>query len=283
MKRVFILAMILSAWISAGCKMPATHAQDAVRLFDLEQNRLIAEDEALQKLQAARIVLVGEHHHNADHHLSQLAVIRALHNAGCKVAVGLEMFRRDSQQALDQWVAGHTSESRFKPIYLDNWNFRWELYAPIFKFAKENRIPLVGLNVSRKITAQVAHHGFKSLNKDQKGALEGITCNVTPQYRNFIGSAYGAHGHGNMKFEQFCEAQLVWDTAMAVYAIEYLEKHPHTTMVLLAGSGHARKLGIPFQIAKQAPWQYVVVMPEAKGFLDADALTVKDADFIMLN
>jgi uncharacterized iron-regulated protein len=266
-----------------GCKTPGSDTQGAVRLFDLGQNRLIAEEEALQSLQSARIVLVGEHHNNAAHHLAQLAVIQTLHQAGRKVAVGLEMFRRDSQKALDRWVAGHTSETRFKPIYLDNWNFGWDLYAPIFTFAKENRIPLVGLNVSRTITAQVAYHGFESLQQDQKGALEGITCNVSPRYRDFIGKAYGAHGHGKMNFERFCEAQLVWDTAMAVYAIEYLEKHPDTTMVLLAGSGHVRKPGIPFQIAKRTPWPYVVVMPETKGALDAESLTAKDADFIVLN
>lgn len=283
MKRVLILMVILSAWGLAGCRTPAGDTQDAVRLFDLEQNQFVAEDEALQKFQSARIVLVGEHHNNATHHLAQLAVIRALHKSGRQVAVGLEMFRRDSQGALDQWIAGNTSESQFKPIYLDNWNFGWELYAPIFNYAKENRVPMVGLNVSRNITAKVAYYGFESLSKDQKGALEGITCNVTPRYRDFIGKAYGAHGHGKMNFERFCEAQLVWDTAMAVYAIEYLEKYPDTTMVLLAGSGHARKLGIPFQIAKRAPWEYIVVMPETKGALDAGSLTVKDADFIMLN
>ena len=283
MKRKLILMAVLAGWALVACKTPKAATQDAVRLFDLKQHEIVSDGEAIQRLQAVRIVLVGEHHNNAAHHQAQLKVIQSLHEAGRRVAVGLEMFRHDSQADLDQWILGRTSESRFKPIYLKNWNFGWDLYSPIFKYAKENRIPMVGLNVSRSITGLVASKGFESLSKAQKGALEGITCEVTPQYRNFIGKAYGAHGHGHMNFDRFCEAQLVWDTAMAVYAIDYLEQRPDTTMVLLAGSGHARKLGIPFQIAKRAPWDHVVVMPETKGVFDVDSLTVGDADYILLN
>lgn len=255
----------------------------AVRLYDLQQQDVVSDAVAIERLKAARIVLVGEHHNNRDHHQAQLKVIQTLNKAGRKVAVGLEMFRQDSQDALDQWIASQTSEAQFKPIYLDNWNFDWGLYGPIFNYARENQIPMVGLNVSRKITAQVAYQGFASLNKAQKGALEGITCNVTPQYREFIGKAYGAHGHGIMNFDRFCEAQLVWDTAMAVYAIDYLEQQPDKVMVILAGSGHARKLGIPTQLAKRTPWPFVVVMPETNGVFDTASISVEDADFIMLN
>jgi uncharacterized iron-regulated protein len=208
-------------------------------------------------------------------------MIRALHRAGRKVAIGLEMFRRDGQKELDLWVTGELDEKQFKPIYLDNWNFDWRLYRPIFEYARQNRIPMTGLNVSRKVTAQVAYHGFTSLSPDQKGSLEGITCNVTPAYRDFVKEAYGAHGHGNMAFERFCEAQLVWDTAMAMHAVDYLKRGPDYLMVILAGSGHARKLGIPAQLEKLKNWPYAVVLPETEGLFDAKHVSTQDADYIL--
>jgi hypothetical protein len=231
--------------------------------FSFKNGRLWIPLDVVTEHQRLRLVYVGRFRDkipseplnmdNPDHHQAQLKVIHALHKAGRNVAVGLEMFRRDSQDALDKWITGKTSEAQFKPIYLDNWNFDWELYGPIFNYAQKNRIPMVGLNVARKITAQVAHKGFASLNEAQRGALEGITCDVTRQYREFISKAYGAHGHGKMTFNRFCEAQLVWDTAMAIYAIEYLQQQPDAVMVILAGSAHARKLGIPTQLAKRTP------------------------------
>jgi len=198
------------------------------------------------------------------------------------VDIGIEMFRSDSQAALDQWVSGRMGEGRFRSIYLDNWNYDWSLYRPIFAFARSRKIPLVGLNVSRRITAQVAHQGFKSLSKEQKGSLKGITCDVTPDYRDFIQQAYGVHGHGDMNLERFCEAQLVWDTAMAMRAVDYLRKHTRTIMVLLAGSGHARKLGIPAQLEKLGSESYAVILPETPGIFDTFLLTEKDADYLLL-
>ncbi len=193
------------------------------------------------------------------------------------------MFRRDNQAKLDQWVAGQMTESQFLPVYLDNWNYGWDLYGPIFTYARDNQIPMVGLNVSRKITAQVAYHGFDSLSDEQKGRLENITCNVTREYRDFIRRAYGAHGHGQMNFNRFCEAQLVWDTSMALNAVTHIEKHPDRIMVILAGSGHARIMGIPAQIQKLNPLPYAVVLPETPGIFDAESITVKDADYLLLN
>lgn len=276
--RIWIVGIILI--IMSGCRTDAGHHQ--MRMYDLEKGHILSEDQAVDRLQKVRIVLVGEHHNNGEHHNAQVQIIRTLHRSGKKVAIGLEMFRRGSQQALDQWVAGKLDEDRFKPIFMENWSYGWILYRPIFQYARQNRLPMVGLNVPRNITSQVAYHGFASLSRDQKGALEGITCNVTPEYREFVKKAHGAHGHGGMDFNRFCEAQLVWDSAMAMHAVDYLKQHSDTVMVILAGSGHARKLGIPTQLHKRIDWPYVVVLPETKGIFDATRLTIQDADYILL-
>ncbi len=276
LKMTAMPAIILAGWLASA------QARE-IRLFDLAGQRTLSGSKALERLDGIRFVLVGEHHDRAEHHRAQLHVIEALHQSGRKVAVGLEMFRRDSQTDLDRWATGKISADRFKPVYLDNWNFDWELYRPIFEYARVAKIPMAGLNVPRTITTQVAYRGFESLNADQKGSLEGITCDVTPEYRDFVRQAYGAHGHGRMDFDRFCEAQLVWDTAMAVYAIDYLQKRPDTVLVILAGSGHARKFGIPAQLAKRTPWPVAVLMPETAGIFDAGHTTVQVADYIILN
>jgi uncharacterized iron-regulated protein len=273
--------MLLMASIAASAHPHPPHP--TIRLYDLKAHAVVSGTQPIQRLQKARIVLVGEHHNNAAHHAAQLDVIRSLQGAGRKVAIGLEMFRKDSQKDLDRWVDGQISDARFKQIFQDNWSYGWKMYKPIFAYAREHHIPMIGLNVAREITAQVAYHGFDSLTAEQRGSLEGITCNVTPEYRDFIGQAYGAHGHGKMNFEGFCEAQLVWDTAMAVNAVTYLKENPETVMVLLSGSGHARKLGIPSQLDKLGPWPYVVVLPETKGIFETRTVTARDADYLLLN
>jgi uncharacterized iron-regulated protein len=54
-------------------------------------------------LEQKRLIIVGDQHDNRAYHQGQLKVIRAFQESGVKVAVGLEMFRWDSQAYLDQW------------------------------------------------------------------------------------------------------------------------------------------------------------------------------------
>jgi uncharacterized iron-regulated protein len=227
------------------------------------------------------LVLVGEHHTDPSHHAAQLRVIRSLDEKGIPLSIGLEMFRKNQQEALDQWVSGNIDEKDFEAIYLDNWNFPWPLYRSIFIYAREKKIPMIGLNVPRGITRQVAEQGFASLSTQQRGELEGVTCNVTREYRDFIRSAFGAHGHGTMDFARFCEAQLVWDTAMAINVVNHLEAHPDRVMVLLAGSGHARKMAIPHQVKGRSSIPLAVLLPHTPDIFEPETLTEADADFII--
>lgn len=274
---ILALSIILFA---GSCREPKP--ADRLSLYALESHQTISGSQVSQALKSVRLVLVGEHHTDPAHHQAQLQVIRFLDRQAAPLSIGLEMFRKDQQEALDRWISGAIDEGDFKKIYQENWNYPWPLYRDIFIHARENKIPLVGLNVSRDITRQVARNGFASLSKAQRGQLEGITCDVTREYRDFIRRAFGAHGHGSMDFGRFCEAQLVWDSAMAVNALDYLDQHPDRVMVLLAGSGHARKMGVPYQVGQHSLLSLAVLLPRTAGIFEPDSLTTADADFIIM-
>ena len=253
------------------------------RMFDLNRTEELPMSQALADLQKNRIVLVGEHHDNSQHHMAQLAVIRALKEAGLPVAVGLEMFRNENQSALDQWISGKIEEHQFEKIYYDNWNFPWSGYRKIFEYARDHQIPMIGLNVPREITRQVSLKGFKSLSPEQKGKIAEVSCIVDQQYMDYIRKAFGGHGHGQLNFIYFCEAQLVWDTAMAVYTLDYLEKNPDTIMVILTGTGHAQKGALPRQIRARSDFSCAVILPEIPGRIDLQTISHTDADYLMLD
>jgi uncharacterized iron-regulated protein len=225
---------------------------------------------------------VGEHHSNKKHHEAQLAVVRTLKKSGVNVAVGLEMFRSDSQEALDRWLSGDIAEEKFQQIYYDNWNYPWSAYQMIFDYTRKKEIPLIGLNVSRKITRQVSRQGFNSLTAAQRGELSNITCRVDKEYLEYIKNAFGGHAHGNLNFNYFCEAQLVWDNVMAINTLNYLKKNPDTVVVILTGTGHARKGAIPRQIRSRSDVSYAVMLPAVKGIVDPENISSKDADYLIL-
>jgi uncharacterized iron-regulated protein len=251
-------------------------------LFDVARGKKITLIKALTTLKEKRLICVGEQHDQKSHHRAQLLIIRALHESGAPVAIGLEMFRKKDQTALDRWVNNEIGPRAFQNIYRDNWNFPWPLYSMIFDYARDNRIPFVGLNIRRDITQQVAHKGFQSLSPQQRSELPEVACDVDEDYMAFIKRAYGAHPHGNLKFTHFCEAQLIWDTVMALNALGYLEFHPEYTMVLLAGNGHAWKRGIPEQIRRRSHISYAVMLPQIPDKIHPGAVTTEDTDYIIL-
>mgnify|MGYP006289302497 FL=1 len=273
-----ILALSLLLPLSA---LHLAHSRNGLQVHRLADDATLTADAFTQTLAARQFILVGERHTVEEHHQGQAEVIRRLAARGVPLAIGLEMMRSDSQAYLDAWVAGKLNEKEIRAVYEDNWNYPWSLYRPIFLLARQEGIPVIGLNVPREITRQVAREGFGSLSTDQRGDLPFVTCAVDDAYLAYIQKAYGAHVHGNMKFEHFCEAQLVWDKAMAVNAAKFVENAPERRMVILAGTGHARKGGIPRQLESLGHTSYAVVLPEIPGILDAQTLGAGDADFLL--
>ncbi len=277
------LTIVLVSVIIVVGAIGAIQKQPDPRLYDLKLGKKTSMSKAIELLKQNRIILVGEHHSNIKHHEAQCDVIRALKEIGMQVAVGLEMFRSDSQDALDRWINGDISEKKFQQIYYDNWNYPWSAYRVIFDYARKEKIPLIGLNVSRSITRQVSQHGFASLTEDQKGKLSDVTCRVDKAYMDYIRKAFGAHAHGNLNFNYFCEAQLVWDNVMAINTLNYLKKHPDAVVVVLTGMGHAQKGAVPRQIRERSQIPLAVILPEVKESIDPETITSKDADYIMLD
>jgi len=281
-KAIALVCLWCAALLMSASDCRAEQGDDNRRLYDLNRKKEFLMSQVLTDLKNKRIVMVGEHHTNLQHHMAQLAVIRALKEAGLRVVVGLEMFRNESQPALDQWIAGEIDDHRFEKIYYDNWNYPWQAYRKIFEYARNQQIPMIGLNVPRDITRQVSRNGFKSLSPQQKGKIADVSCIVDQEYMTYIRKAFGGHGHGQLNFIYFCEAQLVWDSAMAVYTLDYLKKNPDSIVVILSGAGHARKGAVPRQIRLRSDLPYAVILPEIPGSIDTATISNADADYLML-
>jgi uncharacterized iron-regulated protein len=282
MKR-FRLPLIVSLLIFLSLPIVLfSHAPVTDRILRVSDGQILSLADIIKDLKESQLVFVGETHTEQSHHLMQLQTIRALKKAGAPLAIGFEMFRRDSQSDLDRWVDGELSEKEFEKIYYKNWNYPYPLYRDIFQFARDQKIPMIGLNVPPEITKQVARKGFSSLTPEQRGDLPMVTCRVDPEYMAFVRRSLGMHGHGGMEFTKFCEAQLVWDTAMAWSLLRYLEKNPEATVVVVAGSGHSWKLGIPAQIQSRSTFPSRVILPEIPGRVDKENIALHEADYVWL-
>ena len=221
----------------------------------------------LDTLQTRRVIFVGEKHDRYAHHMNQLEIIRHLHAAGAKVAVGMEMFHQPFQPAIDGYLAGRIDEREFlaKSRYFHEWRYDFGLYKPIVDFIKQNNIPLLALNIPGEVSRQVARQGLASLGAAQKAWVPGDLDFSNTVYRNELKAVFGQHGSqtGIDNFDYFLQAQILWDESMAARAARFLATHPGHTLVILAGNGHIRfGHGIPQRLFRRSGEPHFIIVQD---------------------
>lgn len=236
------------------------------------------------ELRGSPFVLMGELHDEQDHHRAQLMLIRVLWEAKVPLAIGMEMFRQDAQESLDRWVRGEMPEEEMEEIFSKNWaESSWVLYREILRFARDKSIPVLGLNLPREVTQKVASSGYASLPEEMRKEWGDVSCDPKDPYKSFLLWAFEAHeAHKDGQWENFCQAQILWDTAMAVKLLDFREKNPETTVVVLTGIAHAWVHGIPERIRLRSYLLCRVILPEVQGRLKEERVGVQDADYLWL-
>jgi aminopeptidase N len=235
----------------------------------LELSSLKKLSDVVKGLADKKIVYVGEQHDNFAHHQVQLEILEGLYKQGPKVAVGMEMFQRPFQKALDDYIAGTIDERTFlkRSEYFKRWDIDYHLYKPILDFARAKHLPVVALNVRREIVDKVAKSGLDSLSKEEKQEIPTALDRSDSEYRERLKDVFAAHEeHGEKRnFEFFYEAQLLWDETMADSIDRFVKQNPGYRMVVLAGAGHVQfGSGIPRRAFKRNGLSYAIVLSDAE-------------------
>jgi len=225
------------------------------------------------------VVLLGESHTDVDHHYWQLHTLAALHGRGGNIVIGFEAFPRRLQPVLDDWVAGKLTDEAFLKAseWRQVWGYDAALYMPLFQFARLNRIPMIALNVERKLVSQVGQQGWTGVSISER---EGVTdpAPASPAYQRELARVYVMkktmasdaadrlpssqapsppepdeaaleEAVKQPEFKHFVEAQLTWDRAMAEALAGAKRKFSNATIVGILGSGHvAEGHGVPHQL-----------------------------------
>lgn len=277
----------LISWLAA-CLLLATAAVASVAPPPLKDTgfykggQLIRPDQFNTEIGDYRVVLVGETHDRFDHHLQQLQIIREIHRRYPNIAIGLEAFQRPFQDKLDAYIAGtiDTREMLRGTEYYLRWRFDYRLYEPILEFARENKVPLVALNLPAEITRKVGAVGIAGLDPAERAQLPSAIDRSDEDYRDRLRHIFEQHSKADRRsdFDNFYDVQLLWDEGMASTAAAYLDRFPGRKMIILAGLGHiAYGAGIPRRLEKRLDENVATVVP-AEGDVDPEM-----ADYVFVS
>ena len=104
------------------------------QILHLPTGLTVTFSEMMDSVATSRVIYIGETHDNIEAHKVQLQIIKRL-SEQFPLAIGLEMFRRSSQEQLDLWNTGKRSVKEFKKLFHTNWGTCYKRYQPIFDFA----------------------------------------------------------------------------------------------------------------------------------------------------
>lgn len=251
--------------------VPGSKDMDLKRsILGIDVSKALSLEDIIEKLLDKKIIYVGEQHDRYEHHLIQLEIIKALKERGYDIVIGMEMFIHKNQKALDDYINGKIDEREFlrQSQYFKTWGFDYVLYRDILNFARDNRIPVIGLNISREIVNKVSRSGIESLSEDEKKELPSEMDMTDEEYKKRLRETFEKHeGSEERDFENFYQSQIIWDEIMAQRIDEYMKENPSKRMVVIAGGGHlAYSSGIPKRAFRRNNLPYAVVLNNDEVF-----------------
>lgn len=251
---IFMAVRYIAFWFCLGILL-LTFPATAQQIISPVNQTSYSQEAVLEKLGRSAVVYLGETHDSDQDHQAELKIVRSLYAKNPRIAIGLEMFQRPYQPALDQYLAGKLTETQLQAAteYQQRWGFNWEYYAPLLRFAKQHHLPLLALNTPTEITQKVARQGLRSLTPaQQRSLLRGSIDINNSAYRQLSFRAYQEHqGHASQGFEFFFQAQVLWDETMAATITDFLHD-ADKQIIVLAGKGHIHYgYGIPSRVARR--------------------------------
>jgi len=255
---------------------------NAAQFSEVSDKKATVLAQVINDIERVDVIFIGEIHDNVQHHKVQLNILRGLHEKKIAVAIGLEMFTSEDQQYLDSWVEGKLEEESFKPIYARNWSYDWQLYRDLFVFARDNRVPLIALNVPKMVISKIMSQGSAALQESEVPPKMSWSLNEPQAYymRTIAKQVFGGTAPDRLVV-RLCEAQVLRNTVMAWNVAKYRDVREADKVVVLAGMWHAAKSGIPDRLSAYEKFTYKVILPELPEF-NLESATVKEADYLIV-
>ncbi len=244
MKKLFIFVMVVILFLF--------FSTPDFFVYNLNRKKEIYFKTMVEELKNFDVVFVGEYHNHKTAHEFELEIFKSLYKAkNGKIVLSLEMFERDVQRILNDYLSGKIDEKEFLKNSRPWKNYQTD-YRPLVEFAKKNKIKVIAGNVPRRYAAMVSREGLTALLKLSQDEKLFVAKNVYydfPRYRKLFYETMDKmrggmmRARGKMK-EKFYLAQCLKDSTMAESILNALKENKGYLVLHINGCFHSDyKLG----------------------------------------
>ncbi len=210
-----------------------------MKIFDAQTAKEVGMSDLVAAMADADVLFFGEEHDDSIAHRVQATLYEGLMDTYTDVILSMEMFERDAQLVLDEYLADHITEAKLKEEG-KAWS-NYSDYAPMVNLAKSQGQQVVASNVPSRYANMVARKGLTALNalsKESKKYLPSLPVFTDqPLYGEKFDAALGGQGHG--MGPTIFHAQLLRDATMAESIYNTWRKNKKSKILHLNGRFHS--------------------------------------------
>ena len=297
--RLATLALLVGACAPQPIVVTGPISVPGVRVVDVASKQDVEFDALVKRLSETDVVFFGENHDDPETHRAEFGLLDAIGRTGRPVILSLEMFERDAQPLLNEYLAGRISEADFLAKSRP-WDRYVTDYRPMVELAKAKGWPVIASNVPRPMASAVGRKALAALDTltplERTWAARDIKC---PQdaYRSRFMETMRGHGSGGAAPQpgdtlstavanRFYLAQCIKDETMAESIVESRNGRPPDAIVVhYDGAFHSDyRQGTVDRVKRRAPMLRLMVLT-AVPVLDPSTATLADhagrADYIV--
>jgi len=237
------LHLLLAAFVFAGQHDTMPVGYTPHRVYDSQHKRWSDFESMAAELAKMDVIFLGEQHDDASTHRMEAALLDAIARRRGNIVVSLEMFERDVQPLLDDYLAGRIDEATFLKASRPWPNYATD-YRPLVEFAKARGYRVIAANIPRKMASSASSKGIEAvagLTDSTRGwAAAEFSCPKDHYFARF-GESMKEHPLGPgpaptaeelaKLTERFYQSQCSKDETMAE-SIAWVSRTPGRTQVL---------------------------------------------------
>lgn len=186
----------------------------AYQIFNNE-GKEIKYSKMVKEIAEADVVFFGELHNNPICHWLQFELTKDLYEIrNGNIILGAEMFERDNQLILNEYIEGSISEKSYKKEARLWPNYKTD-YAPLVEFAKDSSLQFIATNIPRRYASVVYKNGLETLEEltpEARSYIAPLPIEYDPELEGYKNMMQMAGGHGG---DNLPKAQAIKDATMA--------------------------------------------------------------------
>ncbi|MDD5092090.1 MAG: ChaN family lipoprotein, partial [Candidatus Wallbacteria bacterium] len=243
-----ILSVILFLYLLCFHTRAGEELEKIVTVFRASDGSILSFQELMLELNSNYdVVFVGELHDDLITHKCELEMLSGLYKLDPSWNISMEMFERDVQHTLDQYLTGAIDEASFLASARP-WPEYQSSYRPLVEFARTAGISVLAANVPRKYASLVVKQGWDALNvlpPDERVLVcRELFALEDDYFRRFLDTM--ARNMGKETTMQMMETyrsmylgQCIKDDTMAESMNGFLLNHPRSKLIHFNGRFHS--------------------------------------------